>query len=227
MKERTIFTLAAVAFFAIGYYFGTGALGWEFFDELIWSNPIGDAIHNAVLSFEEARIADFYGAIRLDFRFGILSLLAGFLGALVLPRRFDILPWFLAGGVFAHWGPTTIEVIPRISGAEFLVDFFLPDIVWDIALIPACMLGTAMGRLVRRRRIPRWRIRTFGILTALLALWLAAGIQDSQWLLPFATCGLLALLSIWLLIQTNVTIEKPQAERGSEEKPKAESGKPN
>ena len=204
------FTLAAITLFLIGYYLGGGAFGilWSL-PELVWDNPLGKAFHDAVLSLDDARITDFYAAIRTDFRFGIFSVLFGFLGAMILPRRLDILSWFLVVGVVARmWGPLTIELIeiyPKVSAAE-LVAKFIPQFAFDIALIPACMLGTALGRLVRLRRIPRWRIRSVGVLTALLALWLTAGLQGPASLLPFATCGLLALLSVWLLIQTNVTV---------------------
>jgi hypothetical protein len=200
------FTLPAIALFLIGYCLGGGALGvLEFLCDLVWVNPLGEAIHDAALSFDDARVADFYAAIRVDFRLGVVSALVGFLGAMLLPRRLDILPWFLVLGVVARWAPLTIELVemyPKVSAAEIVAEF-IPRFAWDIALIPACMLGTAMGRLVRLRRIPRWRIRSAGLLTVLLGLWLTAGVQRPASLLPFATCGLLGLFSIWLLLQTN------------------------
>jgi hypothetical protein len=202
------FTLAAVALFSIGYYLGGGAFNvLEFLAGLVWNNPLGEAFHDAVLGFDDVRVTDFYAAIRMDFRFGIVSLILGFLGALVLPRRFDILPWFLVMGVVARWVPLAIELIemyPKVSAAEIVAE--IPQFVFDIALIPTCMLGTALGRLVRLRRIPRWRIRSVGILTVIVALWLTAGVQSPMVLLPIATCGLMGVLSIWLLSQTNVTV---------------------
>jgi len=202
------FTLAAIALFSIGYYLRSGAFNiLEFLSSLPWDNPLGDAFHDAVLSFDDVRVTDFYAAMRMDFRFGIISVLVGFLGAMILPRRLDILPWFFVLGIVARWVPLTIELIemyPKASAADIVAH--IPQFVFDVALIPTCMLGTAMGRLVRLRRIPRWRIRSAGILTALLALWLTAGIQGPTSLLPFATCGLMGLLSTWLLIQTNVTV---------------------
>jgi hypothetical protein len=204
------FKLAAIALFAIGYYLSGGARGilWSL-PELIWDNPLGKAFHDAVVSLDDARITDFYGAIQSDFRFGIVAVLFGLLSAIILPRRLDILPWFLVVGVVARmWGPLTVELIelyPKVSAAE-LVAKFIPKSAFDIALIPACIVGTALGRLVRLRRIPRWRIRSVGILTALVALWLTAGLQGPRSLLPFATCGLLSLLSIWLLLQTKIMV---------------------
>jgi hypothetical protein len=204
--------LAAIALLLIGYCLGGRVLGiLDFFNGLVWTNPLGEAFHDAVLVFDDDVIIDFYAAIRMDFRLGIVSVLAGFvcaICAMILPRKLDILPWFFAVGVVARiWVPLTVELIgfipKKVSAAELLAKFS-PDFAWDLALVPACMLGTAMGRLVRLRRVPRWRIRSIGVLTALLALWLAAGVQSPR-ALPFATCGLLGLLSIWLLIQTNLT----------------------
>lgn len=207
---RMKFTLAAITLFSIGYCLGGGAFGilWSL-PELIWDNPWGEAFHDAVLGFDDARLVEFYATIRLDFRFGIVSVLFGFLGAMFLPRRLDTLPWFLVVGVVARmWAPLTIELVrmyPKVSAAE-IVAAFTEQFLFDIALMPACMLGTAMGRLVKLRRIPRWRIRSAAILTALLALWLTAGIHAPASLLPLATCGLLGLLSVWLLIQTNIPV---------------------
>jgi hypothetical protein len=209
-EGRMRFRLAAITVFTIGYYLGCGAFGiLEFLCGLVWVNPLGEAFHDAILSFDDARLTDFYAAIRTDFRFGIGSVLVGFLGAMILPRRLDILPWFLVSGFVARWVPLTIELIkmfPKVSAAEIVAH--IPQFVFDITLIPACMLGTAMGRLVRLRRIPRCRLRSAGILTALLALWLTAGIQGPTWLLPFATCGLIGVLSHWLLIHSNVAVGK-------------------
>jgi hypothetical protein len=207
------FTVAAIALLLVGYCLGGGVFEiLEFLERPVWNNPLGEAIHDAVVSLDDTRLTDFYAAIRMDFRLGIISVLFGFLcflGAMTLPRKLDILPWFFAVGIVARiWVPLTIELIeliPRVSAVELLAKF-IPQLVWDIALIPACMLGTAMGRLVRIRRIPRWRIRSVGILTALLALWLTAGLQAPALLLPFATCGLIGLLSIWLLLQTSMTV---------------------
>jgi hypothetical protein len=213
------FAFAAIALFSLGYYLGGGALGiLEFCSGLVWDNPLGRAFHDAVLSLDDARITDFYGAIRSEFRFGILAMLAGILGALILPRKLDILPWFLVLGIVARWVPLTIELIeifPKVPVAELVVKF-IPRFAFDVALIPACMLGTAVGRLVRLRRIPRWRIRSLAILTALLAVWLAAGFQSPMALLPFATCGLLGLVSIWLLMQTNVAVGLPPSPYGEQ-----------
>jgi hypothetical protein len=213
------FTLAAITLFSIGYYLGGGAFDsilWSV-PALLWNNPLGRALDEAVLSFEDDRLTDFYFAIRDDFKFGIVSVLFGFLGALILPRKLDILPWFFVVGVVARmWGPLTIELIkfiPKVSAADLVADFF-PRFVFDIAIIPACMLGTALGRLVRLRRIPRWRIRSVGILTALLALWLTAGLQSPRSLFPFATFGLLGLLSVWLLIQTTVMVGQSPNDSG-------------
>jgi hypothetical protein len=200
------FALAAITLLAIGWYLGTGACDiWEYFVyELVWVNPVGRASSEAVLDFEDARLTDFYFAIRTDFRFGIPFGLLGFLCALILPRKLDSLPWFLVVGVVVQsCVPAAIAIFLRVP--EELVPH-IPEFFWDIASIPACMLGTALGRLVKRRRVPRWRIRSVGIMTALLALWLAVGLQSPTLLFPFATCGILALLSIWLLIQTNVTV---------------------
>jgi hypothetical protein len=202
-KGRMKFTLAAITLFLIGYYVGGGAFSiLEFLYALVWRNPLAEAFHNAVLRFDDARITDFYAALRLDFGFGIISVLVGFMCAIILPRTLDILPCFLVVGVVARmWVPLTIELIPQGAG---VVAEFIPQFVWDIALIPACMLGTALGRLVRLRRVPRWRISSIGILTALLALLLTAIVQGPARLLPFAMCGLLGVVSIWILIQTNV-----------------------
>lgn len=204
------FTLAATTLFFIGCYLGGGAFGIvEFLHGLVWHNPLGESIHDAVLRFDDARITDFYAALRMDFRLGLASVLAMFicvLSAIALPRKLDILPWFFAMGVVVRmWAPLAIELIPRVSAAEVLAQF-IPEFAWDIALILACMLGTAMGRVLGLRRIPRWRLSTVGILSALLALWLTAGLQGPASLLPFATCGLLGLLSIWFLIPTNVEV---------------------
>jgi hypothetical protein len=196
--------LAAITLFCIGYYLAGGAFGIldYVFYELVWVNPVGTAIHNAVLGFDNARLTDLYAAIRTDFRFGIALVLVGFLSAMILPRRLDFLPWFFAGGVVVRMCvPVAIEIF--LKAPKELV-YQIPQFILDIASLPSCMLGTALGRLVRLRRIPRWRIRSFGLLTALLALWLTAGLQSPRLLLPFATCGLLGLLSSWLLIQTNI-----------------------
>src|SRR5688572_8600667 len=122
------FTLAAITLFSIGYYLGGGAFDsilWSV-PALLWNNPLGRALDEAVPSFEDDRLTDFYFAIRDDFKFGIVSVLFGFLGALILPRRLDILPWFFVVGVVARmWGPLTIELIkfiPKVSAADLVAD---------------------------------------------------------------------------------------------------------
>ncbi len=206
------FALIAIVSLLIGYWIGGGQFGiLEFLYELVWRNPLGETIHNAVLGLDDDRLTSLYGSFRIDFRYGIPSFLFGCVSAIILRSKFALLPVVFVAGIVARiWVPMAITIAKRFSRDEafdYAVES-LPQFTWDVTLIPACALGIGIARMTMLRRLPRWSIRGTGILVASIAVLLMFVFQRYEPLIPFAACGLTFFVSLGLLIQTDATFKQ-------------------
>jgi len=197
---------ACTVLLMVGYAIGGGEFGiLDSLCEVVWLNPLGESIHDAVLSVDDDRLADLYFGLRMEFHYGAVALLFGFITSMLLSGRLALLPCMLVIGIVVRMVvPVLIELAAR--GKLALASKLLPDFVWDVAMIPTCALGIGIARLVTLRRFPRWQIKTAAAFTLVFALFLAAVAQHWSLLLPITFCGLVLVLSIWLLRQSDTII---------------------
>lgn len=197
------FAITSIVLLTVGYAIGGGEFGiLDCLHELVWHNSLGKSIHDAVLNVDDDRLTDLYAGLRIDCRYGVVALLFGFITAILLPGRFALLPCIVVLGIVVRmWVPLLIELADQEELA--LAAGVIPDFVWDAALIPTCSLGIGIARLFRLRHFPRWRIKTAATFTLLFAQFLAAIVQRWSSLLPITSCGIVLVLSVWLLRQSD------------------------
>ena len=92
--------ITSIVLLTVGYGIGGGEFGiLDSLHEVVWLTPLGEGIHDAVLSVDDDRLTDLYFGLRMEFPYGVVALLFGFIGSILLSDRLALLPCILVLGI--------------------------------------------------------------------------------------------------------------------------------
>ena len=106
----------------------------------------------------------------------------------------------------------SIESIQLGIQMELSWTFFLPDLIWSLALSPLFLSAAAAGQAIRKWRLPRWRIRDLLILTGIFGALVTFIIKPIFLAVPI-TVFVLASYGVYLFLKgVSTHITRPPTE---------------